>query len=184
MKVLQNPIIAVILVIVMIALSTTVGASISLYGDLDALQAIYENDTDGSGRGVAAYSMDMIDACRNMIKLAERYNGSEELAGVVQTCLAEVDRHTGPDHARWQALQALYTAAGELDLQLFNSALSEQDKTMLDKLVADIDSTYHIIDRKRESYNQAVIDFNGKLDAFPANILSDIIGIRPVEAFA
>lgn len=184
MRVLQNRFVAVVIVLAVIVLSTVVGSGVSLYNERDQVRAVYLYGDDGSGKGLAGYIRDMIDQSRNMVTLAANYaDDVADLSGEVSRCVDELEQSAEASGAQRKAIDALYAATTALDNNLFRQQLSELEKTMLDKLTANIDSSYHIIGRERETYNRAVDEYNRKLEAFPANILGGFAGVRPLEQF-
>lgn len=184
MRILQNRFVAILIVLAVILFSAVLGTSLSLSREEDKLLELYENGSDGSGRGLEAYIVEIMGQCENMLTLAGRYSDIDSaMTQELRVVLDELSAQTGSGTAQKQTVDALYAAAGALDMQLFNQPLSDEDRTLLNKVTANIDSAYLIVGREQESYNSAVEEYNRKLETFPASFFNSFVGWETAEPF-
>ena len=78
------------------------------------------------------------------------------------------------DMQRFQQLASLLYMNS--DVQAYLMAEMQMQKTL-----ADVESSSRRIERSE--YNRVAAEFNDKLEQFPANVLSSIVGVKPLELY-
>ena len=119
--------------------------------------------------------------CSNLTVVAGRYmNKDHELIKNVLNDRNALNDADTPGE-KYDAAQKLLSSATELYTYLGDLALSVKDQDFRNSLYANINS--HKIIISRNTYNQYAREFNSVLNTFPANILSKIAFISPVELY-
>ena len=177
----QNRPTAVAITILVVLLSVLIGAAISLGGLRRTAEQVFERGSDGSWNGIESDVYDITSGSYNLITIAERYLGENDVD--IAAVEREIDsvyaaRKPGSIH---DAVEELRGAINGLDQTLRAQDLSEEDKALLIKTIADIEASYRKIDRS--DYNDIAREFNDKLKPFPANVLSGIVGVEPLELY-
>lgn len=179
---LHNRRTAVLLALAVIVLSVFLGASRSLTrlrSDYDSV--FYNGDTD-TGRGIQEDLLHICDDSTNLLVVAQRYlEPADPVVDAVQKAVQQLREAPAP-HAKHEAAVALRQVLDRLDAALQKHDLSDQDSNYRKKLLANIASAYMTIEKS--SYNDGARAFNATLGSFPANLLSRVVGVEPLELYA
>lgn len=164
--------------IVVIALSVLLGARISLGRERHNTELnYYFHDINGIQTDVNRVVQDT----ENLLVVAGRYLQEDDpdlynVSRSVQTINSSYSPSTTSTAAK-----ELSANIDILNERLHNLELSEQDKVYNDKIMANIKSSFKII--SQSEYNEKAEEFNATIKKFPANTLSGIVGIKPLELY-
>lgn len=178
---LQNRKTAALITLCVVVLSTLLGAGISL-GRLRAEAAdVFYHGGKNSWNGIERDLYDVVGHSENLLTVAGRYmNENDVRIDAVERGIDAVYRAYTPKD-KHAAAEQLRGAVSDLDAMMKMLYLDDSDEVYREKLVANIESCYLIIEQS--NYNQVAGEFNQKLKAFPANVLSGIIGVEPLELY-
>ncbi len=130
-----------------------------------------------------------IAAARNMVTLAKRYadqdpgldpyvDNVEYLAELCENYwfedIEDIEQEVSYNQRLGQAVQ-------ELADRLETVELKDSDQKYPRQLLADMESEQDKIERS--SFNDEVLRYNRRLTEFPANLLGDIAGVKPITPF-
>ena len=181
MDALQNRVIAGVLCLLIIMVSSVVGVASTLMPmRTQAQRAFYIGEgrrNTGIGGDLSAISAEAY----NVTVIAGRYLAAGYPAiDRVHVARSNLQQATGP-RANYQAIQELVSATNALHAVLDNLELTDQDRNFLAGCTAEINSRVMLIGNNR--YNQVAFNFNQALARFPSNILGPLAGVRPLELF-
>lgn len=167
--------------IVAILLSILFGSYRSLSSEARKAEAVFYNGIDGDGFGINNDLNLRLDASYNFITIAKKYLDANDPAirSVLEARTALSDANVPSQ--KYDANIMLTEACTDLGEKLLTKELSERDEIYRKGFLTEMDSRNDII--SHDGYNKVAGDFNALLDAFPANILSRIVGIKPLALF-
>lgn len=177
----QNRSTAVVITAVVVLLSILIGAGISLGGLRRDAERVFEYGSDGGWRGIEYDLREVASGGYNLIEIAERYLGENDVRiAAVEREISAVHsaRKPGSLHAAAEELRA---AISGLDLAMRELDLNDEEEALRQKTLANIEASYRRVDRSE--YNAAATAFNETLEAFPANVLSGVVGVKPLELY-
>jgi len=181
MKFLKKRINAWIITILIIVLSTVISGGSSLNKIRQQTMDIFYLGEDMDGAGIQHdLNMIMSDSA-NLTVVAGRYLSKDH--ELIQKVLNDRDalNEAETPAEKYDATQKLLSSVTELYTYLGDLSLSEKDQNFRNNLYANINS--HNIKISRNSYNKYAKEFNSLLNTFPANILSKLAFISPVEPY-
>lgn len=173
---------AVTVLILVIVLSTLFSCHRSLTKKQDKIEAILTTGSDGSGIGINSDLEKRVDYSRNLVKVAQKYQGLDrEITALSNACDALVARDGGAAEA-YSLNEDLSDAAQDLYLAM-EGLLAEKDEEYRQSLYANILSRNDTISHEAAKYNEKALDFNSILHTFPANILKYPSFVKECELF-
>ncbi|MGI6403477.1 MAG: LemA family protein [Oscillospiraceae bacterium] len=181
MEVLHNKGVALLLCLLMIACSCLLGAGTSLRQLRRQTQDVFLLGSDGGGMGVSHDLRELAAQSYNLTVLAKPYLPQNDRA--VATVLERREallQATSPKESH-RAAQELATSAKLLAGTLQAMELNQQDQTLLQKTLINLDNTLGLL--ATNDYNPAAARFNRVLSEFPSNILGPVTGVRPLELY-
>lgn len=163
----------------MILLSVLLGGRASL---LDLRAAAEDVFYDDPARYGIQYDLAEIQAQSfNLTVVAGRYPQSDGLlADAVLEYRDHLEQAQSP-RGKYRAAQALAAAARQLGQELQTAELSDQDRTLVQKCLLEIDSRQRTI--QNSGYNQAAMQYNRALGQFPASLIRTLTGVQPLELY-
>jgi len=181
MRVLRKRATAWTITILIIILSTIISGGSSLNKLRQETIDIFYLGEKMNGVGIQ-HDLNMIMTNSvNLTVVAGRYLGQgHELIQKVLNARDALNKAETPGE-KYDAAQELLSSVTELYTYLGNMELKEKDQNFRESLYAEINS--HNIKISRSAYNQYSRKFNNLLNTFPANILSKVAFIRPVELY-
>lgn len=124
----------------------------------------------------------LLDLSHNLTVVAKRYLAANDPAVTgVEDARAKLTAAQSPAD-KYDAAERLVVAGSALHHALRQQALSERDAQYNESAMADIESRWLILGRN--PYNERAAAFNSELERFPANVLSRLVFIEPLERFA
>lgn len=180
MKFLKSYSGAVLVTVVVIALSVLFGAHRSLTAEREAVEALFTQGADGSGYSIATDLEDCRGIAANLLTVAGRYLDQSELQTLAGSSNMLADWH-GIAAAK-TAYDGLMASSAEVIAKLQSSDLSEKDAGYVRGFQAELAAKADIIGR--DPYHQRAEEFNTVvLGAFPARLLAKVTFVRPAETF-
>lgn len=178
---MKNPKVAAAILSVVILISIGIGSSRSLGAIADKATDVFNNGVSGDGFSIANDLNSRIYASVNLVTVAQKYLGETDPA--IQKLLSAktdlADAKTPSE--KFDANLRLTEAAANLNEQLLSAPLSDKDISYRKGLMAELES--YNIRMTRNEYNRLAEEYNALLGHFPANVLSMVLGIRPLEVF-
>lgn len=170
-----------IIMIAAIIFSVLYGSHRSLSAESSRVESAFYNGVDGDGFSINNDLSIRAGESLNLVTIAKRYLGEDDpsIKAVRDAVsrLNEADDTSGKLDAN-QKLTKAYTALSD---KLAALDLSAKDEEYRRGIIDELNSRNDII--SHDGYNKMAENFNAKLGAFPANILSRLTGIRPFELF-
>ena len=118
---------------------------------------------------------------QNLVTVARRYLDAED-PSIDQTLQARLDLENAQTPSeKYQANNRLTDATAILYETLGNAPLSEKDQDYRRSLYADLLSRNDTI--SHDPYNRLALEYNQKLDGFPAALLAQLLGVPKAEFF-
>ena len=165
-----------------VAFSVWFGAASSL-GSLRAeTERLFTEGVSAKEPGIQ-YDLDwMLEASHNLLVVARRYLTENDPALLaVEDARAKLAAASGTAR-KYDGAEFLLSASAQLNYALSRMELDERDERYRQSLIADLESRWLIIGRNT-AYNERAAAFNAELERFPANVLSRITFVRPLELF-
>lgn len=183
MSKLKNPKIAVVITVLVVALSLCFGAVRSVRAEAAKVERMFTEGVDGSGYGIAGDLEERADYARQLVKVAERYDGLETETKAVIDADPALWSDRSPS-ARYQADLALENAVTALDLAMQGAELSEKDEAYREQIMADFASPSYKIDKEAVRYNAEVQKYQDEvLGGFVAGLVDHLFPPPDVEAY-
>ena len=180
MKFLKSYTGAMVVMVVVIALSVLLGSHRSLTAARSQVEELFYTGADGSGQSIATDLEQRRAVAANLESVALRYLTEADTADV-HNARQELERADSP-REMYQWDQALGQAADVLMEKLEGCALTEKDAAYLAGFRADLAAKADTM--ARDPYNERVDQFNREvLGRFPANLLGQLTCVREAEAF-
>lgn len=180
---LRHPMTAILITLVLVLLSILIGASLSLHNLRDQAFSIYMDGGDNGWGGIQDDLWEISWNSQEMLALAHNYLSADEDVVLAVSQQAEtLERISDSPEKAYQAAANLLSAVERLDARLRTEPLDSDDEVLRSELTADIAASEHRL--TQSTYNEAAEKFNDALTNFPANILSALVGVEPLEFYA
>ena len=187
MKLFQNKIIAMVIMVVMIASGTLIGSHNSLSKLANKVEDIFYSGVNGDGLSIQSDLDKRSDLARNLITVSSPYlpQDSEELKAV--SSARDQLKNAISIHDKYDANKALDEAVFNLYSSLEKEGITAKDELINNysknptRIYTDFRSFGDTI--THDKYNEYAKEFNSILNGFPANILSKITLVKPLELF-
>ena len=172
---------AAAVMVLLIAVSTWFGAYRSLHGLYNELSDAFYQGVDGDGLSIQNDLEDMMTLSDNLSVVARRNLGADAAAVAelsdARTALSDAKTPA----AKYRAAAGLVRAVTAVYSELDPDKLSDSDARYRESLYTDIVS----LDRKigHDGYNHLVDEYNQKISAFPANLLSKLTFVPEGEYY-
>jgi hypothetical protein len=167
--------------LITIILASVIGSGSSLNKFKNKTENIFYLGESKDGTGIQHDLEVIMSDSTNLTVVARRYIDKDHgLINAVSKSKETLNSAKTPG-AKYREMQNLLISVTELYAYLGDLPLSEKDQNFRKSLYADINSRNIII--SRNIYNQRAREFNRTLDYFPANILSNITFVSPLELF-
>ncbi len=181
MRYLKNRKIAIRITIFSVLLSILLGSHFSLIKLRDETLQIFYSGEKMNGKGIQNDLEYIADQSYNLTVVASRYmeKDDERIAEVLKNRDLINSAVTPGD--KYQAKEKLMVAAMNLYEDLGSMNLEEKDQYYRDSFTVNVESRQIII--SHSSYNERALVFNKCLKRFPANVLSRITFVKPLELY-
>lgn len=182
MKFLKSHRGAMVIAVLVIALSVLFGFHRSAAAARASVEAQFYTGADGSGYSIASDLDQRRAAAQNLLVVAGRYLDVDDMAMAdVSAAVRALEEADSPaDKYQWN--QALEENTDTLLAALADQSLNEKDAGYVQNLRAELAGRADAI--RRDPYNQQVDRFNQTvMGVFPANLLKRITFVREAEAF-
>ncbi|MBQ4650657.1 MAG: hypothetical protein IJB73_08150 [Firmicutes bacterium] len=187
MKIFENKVICIILMVVLIAGGLFVGGAKGLNGLYKDVAEVFFVGIDNDGICVANDMSERISAATNMVTVARKYESTvpascRQAIDYVNTAAASVDSALNArDIAEAVAAnKILDTAVADLYREMGDLSLSDKDEDYRQNLYADFNSRNDTI--SHDPYNQYAQEYMAALDGFPAGLIAAIMPIKEAAA--
>lgn len=173
---------AVLVTILVIALSILFGAHRSLTAAKADVEAVFYNGVDGSGHSIQNDLQDCMTIAENLQVVAGRYltDADTELSALTGA-ITQLQEAAGPGE-KFAASRVLGERAETLMKRLDSVRMAKKDLGYLQGFRVDLASIRDTM--SRDSYNALADEFNAKvLGVFPANLIHKIALVTPAEPF-
>lgn len=175
----KNRKVAAILMVVLILGSALGGAKRSLEKLRQEAEQVFYQGADGDGLGIQNDLDERAKLAYNLVTVAKRCL-PEDRQEITQTLAARDALLYAKDiHEKYRANLEL-TEATEALYQAMEG-LSADDEKFRIRLHTDLQSRNDTI--SHDPYNRTAEEFNRKLDAFPANLLGGLTGVKDAPLF-
>lgn len=167
---LKNRKVAVIICVIVIALSILSGARRSLSEVIRETEDAFVYGVAGDGQSIYHDLGSRTQLANNLVTVAERYLDAEDDAvSRVRVLSAKLQRETRPEKC-YDLNEELTEAVSDLNAALLNASLTETDEDYRKGILTDFTSYAYTI--QHDGYNDLVRALNeGTLKKFPARIL-------------
>lgn len=181
MKYLKNRKIAIGITSFAVLFSILLGAHLSLTKIRDEALLIFYNGEKMDGKGIQSDLEYIADQCYDLTVVAGRYMDKEDKR--IKEVLANLDliNNAVTPRDKYQAKEKLIEATMNLYENLDSMDMEERDLYYRGSFPANVESRQLII--SHNSYNENALSFNNCLKRFPANVLSKITFVRPLELY-
>lgn len=181
MKYLKNIKIAIILTVLVCLLAALLGMRVSVGRQAAKVEAVFQNNDDGSGKGLGQYLKQIDESAYNLIQLAKQEGASVEELSAARDSYAKAKTYG----AYYDAYLSLCSAADRLEAELNGKQLSDQSREMLRKYyVNGIKEQKDKLSHMAIGFNEAVEDYNKIFKGFPLNLFRYLIGVKEAETFS
>lgn len=181
MKLLKKTPVAVIIMLAAVLLSFFFGSVYSLSRERGAIMDGFESGTDEIVS--IQYELDYIaQNARNLVSIAGNYPdmADSDALGQTDTALNELTSAKSVS-AKAAALDKLVSAAEILLASLNPADMKPVDRDYHSTIGSDVKASLSRI--SSSSYNDAVAEFNERLDSFPVNLTAGLFGVTALEPF-
>ncbi len=181
MKYLKDRKIAIKITTVLIVFSILLGANLSLSKMREEAMLIFYQGERMDGKGIQSDLEYIMDQCYNLTVVAGRYmdKDDERIENVLEH-IEQVEKAETPGN-KFETKEQLLQASMKLYEELNFMKLGERDQYYRDSFAVDVESRQLII--SHSSYNENAFIFNKCLKRFPANVLSIITFVKPLELY-
>lgn len=181
MNLLYRKNIGILAMVLLILFSALTGAHRGLSKLQGKAEAVFTAGEAGDGIGIQSDLNERLDLAYNMVTIGRKYlPEGDPLLEEVLSARGQLEAGKGPA-SKYEANSALSIAVKDLYDALKSRSLSATDAPYPDKLYAEFNSRNDTI--SHDPYNKLAAEFNETLQAFPANVLSKLVFIRPLELF-
>ena len=178
MKLLENKIICVLIMLVLITGGFWLGGYKGLSGLYSDVESVFFTGEDGDGICIENDLTERVNAAENMVTIARKYNSGSDEVKALSDAAAQMSSLSQNKNiaARMDENKKLATAMSALYREMADYSLSERDERYRQSLYADFNSRGDTI--SHDPYNSHAQEYNEVLSAFPANIMA---AVTPVE---
>ncbi|MGF7145382.1 hypothetical protein HNQ56_003823 [Anaerotaenia torta] len=181
MKYLRNRKVAIGITAFAVFLSILFGSHSSLMQLREETSLIFYSGEKKNGKGIQHDLEYITDQCYNLTVVAGRYmDPDDERIKEVLRKRDLVNSAVTP-REKYQTSESLIEAAMKLYKDLGFMSLEERDQYYRDSFAVNVESRQLII--SHSSYNELAVTFNESLERFPANVLSKITFVKPLELY-
>ena len=180
MKILENKIVCIVLMVVLIAGGFLLGGYKGLAGQYQKAENVFFLGEDGDGICVANDMAERATSLTNMQTVAKKYlpKGDSVLESAASS-LNDFTQAEGDIRALFAANSGMDAARAALNQALDEKILSANDEKYRQRLYADFNSRNDTI--SHDPYYKYAADYNEILMHFPANIIA---GLTPAKTAA
>jgi hypothetical protein len=181
MKYLKDRKIAIRITSFLIAFSILLGANLSLSKIREEALLIFYQGERMDGKGIQSDLEYIMDQCYNLTVVAGRYMDKDDER--IENVLEHIDlmeKAETPGY-KFEAKEQLLEVSMKLYEELNLMNLDERDQYYRDSFSVDVKSRQLII--SHSSYNKSASIYNKCLKRFPANVLSAITFVKPLELY-
>lgn len=167
---LKNRKVAMLICVVVVALSILAGARRSISEVIAETESAFVYGVDGDGKSIYHDLGSRVQLANNLATVAERYlDADDTLVANVRDAAKRLERETSPSRCYDLNVQ-LENAVTDLNAALLNEELSSADEGYREGIMTDLTSYAYII--SHDGYNERVRELNEEtLGKFPARIL-------------
>lgn len=180
MKILENKIVCIVLMVVLIAGGFLLGGYKGLAGQYQKAEKVFFLGEDGDGICVANDMAERASCLTNMQTVAKKYLPKSDSA--LKSASASLNDYTqaeGDIRALFAANSRMDAAMAALYQALDDKELSANDEKYRERLYADFNSRNDTI--SHDPYYKYAADYNEILKHFPANVIA---GLTPAKTAA
>lgn len=171
MNLFKNKAFAIITMIVMIIASILIGSHRSLTGVSVDASNVFINGTNGDGMGIQNDLNQRFELSGNLVKIAGNYlDMNNSIFKTISDSRNSLTTAQTPKE-KYNANIKLTEAVNELYTLLGKENLSDKDERYRNDTIG------------HDKYNEYAKKFNDTLKQFPANILSKLTFVKPLELF-
>ena len=180
MKILENKIVCIVLMVVLIAGGFLLGGYKGLAGQYQKAENVFFLGEDGDGICVANDMAERASCLTNMQTVAKKYlpKGDSALESA-SSSLNDFTQAEGDIRALFVANSGMDSAMAALYQALDDKTLSANDEKYRQRLYADFNSRNDTI--SHDPYYKYAADYNEILKHFPANVIA---GLMPAKTAA
>ena len=186
MKLLKNPVIAVLLTILIVLSSTVISASVKLNNKCDAvIDGFYE----GKLKQGLVYTSIYADICSmyelgsEVALVADNYGvKTKELVDSIAKLKEELSYRNTDISDIYTDFAWFYSSLRAVEIELSSIGLSQRHMEYMTTVSQQIAQLKFSIDNS--DYNESVRNFYKEFDRFPVNIFADIFDVEYPEYFA
>ena len=180
MKILENKIVCIVLMVVLIAGGFLLGGYKGLAGQYQKVENVFFLGEDGDGICVANDMAERATSLTNMQTVAKKYlpKGDSVLESAASS-LNDFTQAEGDIRALFAANSCMDAAMAALYQALDEKILSANDEKYRQRLYADVNTRNDTI--SHDPYYKYAADYNEILMHFPANIIA---GLTPAKTAA
>jgi hypothetical protein len=181
MKYLNNRKTAIRITAIAVVISILFGSHSSLIKLRDEVLQIFYQGENMNGKGIQSDIEYISDQCYNLTVVASRYMDKKDES--IENVLQNRDLLSAADTPgdKYQAKEKLIEASMNLYDDLGSMILEERDQFYRDSFKVNVASRQLII--SHNSYNDHALTFNQGIKRFPANILSKLTFVKPLELY-
>ncbi len=180
MKILENKVVCIILMVILIVGGFLLGGCKGLAGQYQKAEKVFFLGEDGDGICVANDMAERASCLTNMQTVAKKYlPKSDSALESASSSLNDFTQAEGDIRALFVANSGMDTAMAALYQALDDKELSANDEKYRERLYADFNSRNDTI--SHDPYYKYAADYNEILKHFPANIIA---GLTPAKTAA
>lgn len=181
MNLLKNKSFAIIVMTIMIIASILIGSHRSLTELSINASNVFINGVAGDGMSIQNDLNQRLELSSNLIKVSDNYiDASNQIFKTISDARNSLTTAETPKE-KYNANIKLTEAVNELYNLLGKKNLSDKDGRYRSSIYSDFSSRNDII--SHDKYNEYAKKFNDTLKQFPANILSKLTFVKPLELF-
>lgn len=170
-----------IITAVLVLLAILAGGYTSLNSLKSKTELVFINGQNNDGLGIENDLGERIDLAYNLVTIAKKHLDEQDQL-IINVLLARDALITAKSPAqKYNANMLLTQATTDLYNKLGAINLPEKDESYRKSIYADLSSRNDTI--SHDGYNAAAQQFNDLLLSFPASIIANLTGIKPVELF-
>ena len=183
MKLLENKVLSILIMIVLIAGGFWLGGYRSLSGLYNDVEKVFFTGEDGDGICIENDLSERAACAVNLVNVARKYVGdSAEVKDLSNASAALSAAGNGSDIVvRLSADSKLEAAMTALYMSLEDMGLSEKDESYRQRLYADFSSRGDTI--SHDPYNSYAQSFNETLSKFPASLIAAVTPVKEAVIF-
>ena len=183
MKIFENKIICIVLMVVLIAAGLFIGGMKGLNGLYGEVEEVFFLGVDRDGIGVANDMTERVSAATNMVTIARKYEATapaecRQAIESVNTAAASLESALSAEKIADAigANKILDLAVSDLYREMGNLNLSDKDEGYRQNLYADFNSRNDTI--SHDPYNQYAQEYTDVLDGFPASLIASVMPVK------